>query len=283
MNESGLVYDGRIVVDARFRTVDKNIFSAGTVTKFSRRLRPKSNQEAYSSREVGTKLAAAVLQQVDALSQPTLEELANKLPTFNLPRMQVYRLPGGMHFTSSVIAERPAPHETLMTKSVSKDDKDMRLTWVTLDRHQRVAKIMYLGSAEVEERNLRRLVGCHESFLNSLKHAHDVGLCHDFIHYFRQPWADALYSHHFEEFVESMQQLIDGDKEVDKILKKMHAFKTGKDGQRLDRVMLAIHDAVGLGGCKLAASTRKSIQQTVLNFVVKHHKLLSMYWIPETS
>lgn len=283
VNESGLVYDGRIVVDARFRTVDKNIFSAGTVTKFSRRLRPKSNQEAYSSREVGTKLAAAVLQQVDALSQPTLEELANKLPTFNLPRMQVYRLPGGMHFTSSVIAERPAPHETLMTKSVSKDDKDMRLTWVTLDRHQRVAKIMYLGSAEVEERNLRRLVGCHESFLNSLKHAHDVGLCHDFIHYFRQPWADALYSHHFEEFVESMQQLIDGDKEVDKILKKMHAFKTGKDGQRLDRVMLAIHDAVGLGGCKLAASTRKSIQQTVLNFVVKHHKLLSMYWIPETS
>ena len=283
VNESGLVYDGRIVVDERFRTVDKNIFSAGTVTKFSRRLRPKSNQEAYSSREVGTKLAASVLQQVDELAQPVMEGLANKLPTFNLPRMQVYRLPGGMHFTMSVIAERPPPHETLMTKHVSDDDQDMRLTWVTLDRHQRVAKIMYLGSAEVEERNLRRLVGCNESFLKSLKHAHDVGLCHDFILYFRQPWADALYSHHFEEFVESMQKHIGGDTEVDKLLEKMHAFKTGKDGQRLDRVAHAIQDTVGLGGCKLAPSTRKSLQQMVLDFVVKHHKLLSMYWIPKTS
>ena len=72
------------------------------------------------------------------------------------------------------------------------------------DRHQRVAKLMHLGTAEVEERNLNRLVGCHEAFLNSLKHAHDVGSCHDFIHYFRLPCADALYSHHFEEFVEMM-------------------------------------------------------------------------------
>ena len=35
--QCNLVCDGRLVVDAAFRTNDPNIFAAGTVAKFSRR------------------------------------------------------------------------------------------------------------------------------------------------------------------------------------------------------------------------------------------------------
>ena len=278
INDCGLVYDGRIVVDTHFCTIDKAIFSGGTIAKFSRRLRPKSNQEAYAPREVGAKLAAAVLEQVDPLASAL--DVNEKLPTFKLPRLCAYRFPGSLYYTMSNIAERPTPHETLITKIRSKGGDEMRYSWVTLDRHQRVSRILYIGTERVEEKNLNRLVGCHEAFLNSLRHAYDDGKVLDMVEYFREPWADALYSHHFQEFVETCQQMVLHDDGVEKVMKIVSDFKKSPNGDKIDRLASLLHDSVSVGGSKLAPSTRRILQEAVVNFVTKHHKLLSMYWVP---
>ena len=37
LNDSSIIFDGRVVVDAAFRTNDPNIYAAGTIAKLSRR------------------------------------------------------------------------------------------------------------------------------------------------------------------------------------------------------------------------------------------------------
>eukprot|EP00752_Nemacystus_decipiens_P015636 g13953.t1 len=68
-NNSGLVYDGRLVVDPSFRTSDPAVLAGGTLTKFSRvHGAGAPRHERFNAREVGTHLAACVLQQVDPLA-----------------------------------------------------------------------------------------------------------------------------------------------------------------------------------------------------------------------
>ncbi|EER00147.1 hypothetical protein Pmar_PMAR014813 [Perkinsus marinus ATCC 50983] len=54
-----LVYDGRLIVDHLFRTIDENIFAAGTLCEFSRRY--VEAQDGYNGREVGGRLAEAIV------------------------------------------------------------------------------------------------------------------------------------------------------------------------------------------------------------------------------
>lgn len=53
LNDNSIVYDGRVVVGADFRTSDANIYAAGSVAKFSRRLGTGSVPMEYcNAREV---------------------------------------------------------------------------------------------------------------------------------------------------------------------------------------------------------------------------------------
>lgn len=52
-NNSGLVYDGRLVVDAKFRSSDRSVLAGGTLTKFSRAHGTDvPRHEMYNAREV---------------------------------------------------------------------------------------------------------------------------------------------------------------------------------------------------------------------------------------
>lgn len=54
-NNSGLVYDGRLVVDSMFRTSDPAVLAGGSLTKFSRvHGAGVPRHEKYNAREVGT-------------------------------------------------------------------------------------------------------------------------------------------------------------------------------------------------------------------------------------
>ena len=61
LNGNSLVYDGRLVVDANFRTNDPCVYAGGPIVKLSRRYRSKVSMGLVSGRECGAKLAAALL------------------------------------------------------------------------------------------------------------------------------------------------------------------------------------------------------------------------------
>ncbi|KAK7247912.1 cilia and flagella associated protein [Aureococcus anophagefferens] len=80
VNEAGLVYDGRLVVDAQFRTTDKSIYAGGRHTEVlerapprdaARRRRPTAlYHERYNSLELGAHLARCVLDRLDPRVDP---------------------------------------------------------------------------------------------------------------------------------------------------------------------------------------------------------------------
>lgn len=77
INKSFLVFDGRLVIDAAFRTSDEAIYGAGPLTKFSRRYYADEWSHAnFNSKEVGQELAAAML----PLFDPTLQQPAEQPP-----------------------------------------------------------------------------------------------------------------------------------------------------------------------------------------------------------
>eukprot|EP00929_Paragymnodinium_shiwhaense_P013279 TRINITY_DN121142_c0_g1_i1.p1 TRINITY_DN121142_c0_g1~~TRINITY_DN121142_c0_g1_i1.p1 ORF type:complete len:1535 (-),score=494.46 TRINITY_DN121142_c0_g1_i1:571-5175(-) len=70
---NGLVYDGRLIVDPNFKTTDDAIFGAGRLCEFSRRFQRKNAErylrhDGFNGREVGAKLAQALLRVLDPVN-----------------------------------------------------------------------------------------------------------------------------------------------------------------------------------------------------------------------
>merc|ERR1712159_973574 len=82
---NGLVYDGRLIVDHFFKTTDDAIFGAGSLCEFSRRFRRKNSQrylrhDGFNGREVGAKLAHALLRVLDPVNGDMIAAGANPRP-----------------------------------------------------------------------------------------------------------------------------------------------------------------------------------------------------------
>ena len=75
INGCGLVYDGRLVLNHRFRTTQQEIFGAGPIAKFSRRYRSKHLLQDFNSREVGAAVATSLLQELDPLALPSVDDV----------------------------------------------------------------------------------------------------------------------------------------------------------------------------------------------------------------
>ncbi|XP_050550460.1 cilia- and flagella-associated protein 61 [Spodoptera frugiperda] len=85
INESGLVYDGGLVVSPTFETNDPNIYGAGTCVRYSRRLYAgRSMHKDHYSEDIGEALARLFLHKLDPfmLGDPELSQTPSDL----LPR-----------------------------------------------------------------------------------------------------------------------------------------------------------------------------------------------------
>jgi hypothetical protein len=111
VNDCGVVYDGRLVVDHNFTATDPSILGSGSVAKFSRRYRAPLPMQQYASRETGKSVAISLLQRllpgVDAsavspaaVSRDLASAVAPSalIPTFRKPKVTVALLPGALHY-----------------------------------------------------------------------------------------------------------------------------------------------------------------------------------------
>eukprot|EP00927_Polykrikos_kofoidii_P026521 TRINITY_DN23591_c0_g1_i1.p1 TRINITY_DN23591_c0_g1~~TRINITY_DN23591_c0_g1_i1.p1 ORF type:complete len:1577 (+),score=347.68 TRINITY_DN23591_c0_g1_i1:82-4731(+) len=83
---NGLVYDGRLIVDHNFKTTDDAIFGAGRLCEFSRRFQRKNTErylrhDGFNGREVGAKLAQALLRVLDPVNSDVVAAGASSRPT----------------------------------------------------------------------------------------------------------------------------------------------------------------------------------------------------------
>lgn len=219
VNESFLVFDGRIVTDSKFCTNDPSIYAAGSAAKFSRKyFADQSPPELYNSKEVGASLAQSLLLLVDPLSAPAApaaadaaapQDPASELPVLAEAKVIAAVLPRDLVFVS---VGKPCPRDAsssklkrLLTKDVDGDGRLTKWFEIAIDEFGIIDSVTFLSATPViDTSNLVSLFGLHEKVLNRLVARHAEGLIPDFFSFFRDSWAVAIFHDRFRSFMSGL-------------------------------------------------------------------------------
>ncbi|KAH8057270.1 hypothetical protein JL722_6922 [Aureococcus anophagefferens] len=278
VNEAGLVYDGRLVVDAQFRTTDKSIYAGGRHTKFSnvhrRAIAARGGgptalyHERYNSLELGAHLARCVLDRLDPRVDP-VEAPPDALPDFGKPRTRRGRGRPEAALGGAVGVR------SLRDLAAARD----KYSVLKIDKNGVLAEIVYLGREPVEPRNLAALVGNQEAYLNSAWLSYERGIVDDWIAFFRSDWCSALKHDRFADLQRTLADMIDRDEGARDVVSMLLAgLDAGKDDETLRQLRAK---AVGVGGSNLPKETRQLLETAVLGYLRKNRTLLPRFLLPE--
>ncbi|NWI81284.1 CFA61 protein, partial [Dryoscopus gambensis] len=218
INDACLVFDGRLVIDAKFHTNDVSIRAAGPLTKFSRRYyRDELTHSNFNSKEIGFELAASMLSLFDPTPQPSSEppEGSDKLiPVYRRCKVQGGVLPGGYNYLHISKPAIPMPLD------VEHDPCDHGMEIVTGDaghgnyfrmhfnRYNMVDSITCFSKESFPVSNYICLYGQHERLLNDLCYRWRAGQLTDLYSYFREPWSMAIYHDRFIDLQKELRQTL---------------------------------------------------------------------------
>jgi len=275
INDSGLVFDGRLVVDLRLRTVNDSVYGGGTLTKYSRLHRGAIHHSFYSSQDIGAYLGACVLQKIDPLSSQDNEPETR--PEFTCPRAISAIIPGGYRYVRISLPEVDPECRKMPTGSVGQTP----FTLVKLGVQGKIQELIYYGQEPVEVGNLMCIVGLQESYVNSAESSFDKHLVSDWITFLRSDWASAIYHDRFPQFVSTLRrQLLQEMGTQDLVDMVLNGFEEGKDETILANLRKM---GVGVYGTKLLPSTKRFVETRALDFLRKNRNTLPRFLLAETA
>ncbi|NWT88451.1 CFA61 protein, partial [Lanius ludovicianus] len=218
INDACLVFDGRLVIDAKFHTNDVSIRAAGPLTKFSRRYyRDELTHSNFNSKEIGFELAASILSLFDPTPQPSSkppEGTDRLIPIYRRCKVQAGVLPGGYNYLHVSKPAIPVPLD------VEHDPCDHGMEIVTgearhgnyfrmhFNRHNMVDSITCFSKEPFPVSNYVCLYGQHERLLNDLHYRWRAGQLTDLYSYFREPWSMAIYHDQFIDLQKELRQTL---------------------------------------------------------------------------
>ncbi|CAF3435054.1 unnamed protein product [Rotaria socialis] len=206
INQSSLVFDGRLVIDENNHTNDPLIHAGGSLTKFKRGYhRDDWTHACFNSKEVGTMLANQLFAKYDPIYVPpkTASSKNPLIPTYKKPKRIYAVLPGNIHYFEicqsgpTVKYENAKLIETYGTDFITNHENNyFRLH---LDQTGIIRTIVCLHHNKIDIYNLSQLYGLHERLLNNLRQRYNEGLISDFFTYFQENWAVAVYHDRFAD------------------------------------------------------------------------------------
>ncbi|QDZ19510.1 flagellar associated protein [Chloropicon primus] len=204
LNDSSIVYDGRLVVNGSFCTTDEFIFGGGTMAKFSR-LYGGLPVEMFNSEEVGKILAANITAKCEQANgtREHAKDLA-EVPQFKEPVGFSYRLP---HKGTSVtyISYPPLSNTTVAVPEggrLLRTTKDGQLSILGIDKNDVVCTLCFCGPHHADVDKMKGLMGLHTNYLGKRNKELDKIPC--IYSYLTETWSAALYS----EQVQQLRRLI---------------------------------------------------------------------------
>ncbi|KAH6563849.1 hypothetical protein BASA83_008099 [Batrachochytrium salamandrivorans] len=206
INDSFLVFDGRLVIDNQFRTNDPLIFGAGSSTKYSSRYKTQWSHTYYDAREVGTRLADTLLQLLDSTRKNPEFQDHNGLLQFTAAKSCEAYLPGGMYYLHFDCPRLPgllslqSQNAAIYGRDMIIDNDQTGYFKIHLDVDGFITSITYIGRDVIPADNILCLYGVHQKYLNRLVSRFDEGVITDFITYLSEPWALPLYHDRFPLF-----------------------------------------------------------------------------------
>jgi hypothetical protein len=280
LNDNSLVYDGRLVVSSRFQTNDPCIFAAGTIAKFSRRYHQRLPMSAYSTRELGRRLADILLLELDPDAEGSAATAPDELPKLSDPVIEAGKVPGALFYYNIQTPKVPASHSvaSAIPETYGRDlitvREDNRLYMrIHIDFYSKVEQIVHLGPEPSEYSNFTCLVGLPEAYLNRLVLRFDEGLITDLAAFFRANWAMGLFHDRFPEFRELLKNRTRTITDLKALTEKTLA-RWVEVNPRLDAAqVLELHE-------KLPPSVNAVAQQTLVDYLVGNRGHLHCYYVP---
>ncbi|XP_066172754.1 cilia- and flagella-associated protein 61 [Sylvia atricapilla] len=218
VNDACLVFDGRVVIDAKFHTNDASIRAAGPLTKFSRRyFRDELTHSNFNSKEIGFELAVSMLSLFDPTPQPSSEppEGSDRLiPIYRSCKVQGGVLPGGYNYLHISKPEISLPlnveHDLCNhgTEIVTGEVSHGNYFRMHFSRYNMVDSITCFSKEPFPVSNYICLYGQHERVLNDLYYRWRAGQLTDLYSYFREPWSMAIYHDRFIDLQKELRQTL---------------------------------------------------------------------------
>lgn len=226
INNACLVFDGKLVIDKYFRTVDPVIFAAGAFTKYAATYKTVWNHGCYSKREVGYKLAEYLLPEYDPLASvmtahersleldPSNDPTPNKVLNFANAVVKEAYLPGGNYFLHFDKPRLPGlslqerRKESNYGRDLIIDNATQGYFRLHLNSKGFITSLTYYGPQApptLPTNNYTRLYTVHEKYLNRLVSRFDEGLIKDFVAFFNEDSCLPVFHDRFGGFVESLR------------------------------------------------------------------------------
>ncbi|KAM8832271.1 cilia- and flagella-associated protein 61 [Spinachia spinachia] len=211
INNAFLPFDGRLVIDATFRTCDSHVCGAGPLAKLSRRYYADEwSYGNFNSKEVGQDLAAMLLPHFD----PTLQleappERDRLVPLYKQAKIRGGKLPGGLNYlhvtkpSATYATGPPVTHDSGMVTGRAETGNYFSLR---LDRYDLVDELTCLSLKPLPFSDYLCLFGKHQQLLGQLSSRYRQGLIQDLYSFFRQSWCLAIYHDRFSDFEQELQQ-----------------------------------------------------------------------------
>jgi hypothetical protein len=260
-----------MVVDAAFQTADPSVFAAGTFCKFSRRLGKTLPMEKYNSKEVGQKLAEALLQAIDPAQAGA--DAPTDAPSLGvLPRAQEGFLPGKVHY---FYAEKPEL-KPIAQKKVLQTDEDGRFTQMIFDEYDILRSIAYVGRQPIQSQNILSLLGLPSSYMNLILYRYSQGEIKDLMSFVEGTWATCLYQESTPELRLALHRdlLVGRDEMKDSLEALVAGLRKQQSGEPMDpHAIITIIE-------KLPMKIKETIQIKLLNFLEVHADHLPGYQVP---
>jgi len=138
-----------------------------------------------------------------------------------------------------------------------------------------------VGTSPFLNQNLSRLVGWHESYLNSAVYAYEMGTVADWVAFFTGDWAQAIYYDRYSLLVSTLRENLLTDRFTSTIIESVIDVSETSDDDSL--VVGERRRLIGDRGHAVPELTRRIIEHHVLDFLRKNKALLKGYYIPEQA
>ncbi|XP_052742292.1 cilia- and flagella-associated protein 61-like [Bicyclus anynana] len=261
INESGLVYDGGLVVGPMFDTNDPHVFAAGSCVRYSRRLHARHfEHKYYCPEDVGDALGKLFWSKLDPfmsgrtdieesniffysfqeshgsvgstsrLSTGGMKSRWQPVTKFEAPIVQLATLPGPVYYMT---LRRPGRDVPMAVRSLLPQQGH---TLVTNKKHNYfklrintlhcIESFTCLSKKQFSCDVLTQLYGKHEAYFNNLLVRYNMNFIDDLFDYFTKPWTTVFYQEPFANMMNDVYVHV-GNTVYDVVRTKYNEFYEG--------------------------------------------------------
>lgn len=252
IQDNGLVYNGRLIVQSNFQTIDEAIFGAGRICEFSQRYKSLSlgkslRMDKYNQSEVGKAMAQSFVAKLTG--RPATEGLHN----FQEPTGMSAKLLLGYHvvelefpYQGKAEPEGPGTNEV---SDLLDDEARREYVLFGFDKHQVLRRFFYFGRREVNLEVIRNILGLHRSYFNNMFRHQANGSVVSLVDYLNEGWAKAIFHPMFGKF------------------KSLVARICAPEADEASREQFR----------------RQLIEENVMTFIVDNRELFDFYFVPDAK